>query len=57
MSDYAPIALFVYGRPDHTRRTLEALQADPLALQSDLVIFADAAKETRSTESIGSESA
>lgn len=52
MSDYAPIALFVYSRPDHTRRTLEALQADPLALQSDLVIFADAAKKPEHEASV-----
>jgi hypothetical protein len=45
MSDIAPIALFVYSRPAHTRRTLEALQADPLASRSDLVIFADGAKK------------
>lgn len=37
----APIALFVYARPDHTRRTLAALEANPLAGESDLYIFAD----------------
>jgi len=40
----APIALFVYARPDHTLRTLEALRADPLARESNLIIFADAPK-------------
>jgi hypothetical protein len=40
----APIALFVYNRLDHTRRTVEALRANRLAGQSDLFIFADAAK-------------
>jgi len=40
----APIALFVYNRPAHTRRTVEALRANHLARQSDLFIFADAAK-------------
>lgn len=45
MTTLAPIALFVYSRPDHTRRTLRALQADPLARDSDLIIFADAAKK------------
>ena len=44
MTSLAPIGLFVYRRPDHTRRTLEALQRDPLAARSDLVIFSDAAK-------------
>ncbi|MGB7600548.1 MAG: hypothetical protein WBM24_09600 [Candidatus Sulfotelmatobacter sp.] len=41
----APIALFVYNRLAHTRRTVEALRANPLAGQSDLFIFADAAKD------------
>jgi hypothetical protein len=41
----APIALFVYNRLDHTRRTVEALRTNYLAGQSDLFIFADAAKD------------
>ncbi|HSH72705.1 MAG TPA: glycosyltransferase family 2 protein [Methylophilaceae bacterium] len=40
----APIALFVYARPEHTKKTVEALQQNTLASQSDLVVFADAAK-------------
>lgn len=40
----APIALFVYNRPEHTRRTVEALRANYLAEQSDLFVFADGAK-------------
>lgn len=38
----APIALFVYRRPDHTRATIEALLANELAASSDLIIYADA---------------
>ncbi len=41
----APIALFVYNRPTHTRRTIEALRNNELARESDLIIFSDAAKE------------
>lgn len=41
---YAPIALFVYARPDHTHLTVQALQKNTLATQSDLYIFSDAAK-------------
>lgn len=37
----APIILFVYNRPEHTRKTIEALQRNPLAAESDLVIFSD----------------
>jgi hypothetical protein len=40
----APIALFVYNRPAHARRTIEALRANHQARESDLFIFADAAK-------------
>lgn len=37
----APIALFVYARPEHARKTLEALSANPEAAGSLLYIFAD----------------
>ncbi len=47
MSDLAPIALFVYNRPEHTRRTLDALAANPLASRSDLIICADGPKDAR----------
>jgi len=41
----APIALFVYNRPEHIRRTVESLRANILARQSDLFVFSDAAKK------------
>src|SRR5258708_29975819 len=41
----APIALFVYNRPKHTRRTVESLQANILARRTDLFVFSDAAKK------------
>ncbi|HKY70320.1 MAG TPA: glycosyltransferase [Nitrospira sp.] len=37
----APIALFVYNRPDHVLRTISALQANPLARKSPLYVFSD----------------
>lgn len=40
----APIALFVYNRPGHARRTIDALKQNKLAQESDLVIFSDATK-------------
>jgi len=40
----APIALFVYNRPDHTRRTIDALRQNKLANESELIIFSDAPK-------------
>ncbi len=42
----APIVLFVFNRPWHTRQTLEALSQNELAAESDLYIFSDGAKES-----------
>lgn len=44
MQNLAPIALFVYNRPEHTRRTLRFLSQNHLADESRLFIFSDAAK-------------
>ncbi|MEO8005026.1 MAG: glycosyltransferase [Betaproteobacteria bacterium] len=38
----APIVLFAYKRPQHLRRTLDALRSNPSARHSELVIFSDA---------------
>lgn len=43
-SDLAPIALFVYNRPEHTQKTLDALRRNHLASRSDLFVFSDAAR-------------
>lgn len=40
----APIALFVYNRPDHLRQSITALRDDALASRSSLYMFCDAAK-------------
>ena len=40
----APVALFVYNRPGHTRKTVEALLANTLARQTQLYVFSDAPK-------------
>ena len=44
MQTFAPIALFVYNRPQHTARTIKFLQQNELALESRLFIFSDGAK-------------
>lgn len=41
MQNLAPIALFVYNRPEHTRRTIKFLQENLLADESRLYIFSD----------------
>jgi hypothetical protein len=43
-NDLAPVVLFVYNRPEHTRKTVEALKKTLLAENSELFIFSDAAK-------------
>lgn len=40
----APIALFVYNRPEHTQKTVDSLRQNDLASQSDLFVFSDGAK-------------
>lgn len=44
MQTFAPIALFVYNRPQHTERTLRFLKQNELAADSRLFIFSDGAK-------------
>jgi hypothetical protein len=48
----APIVLFVYNRPMHTKQTIEALQKNELASESQLYIYSDAAKNAKATESV-----
>lgn len=42
----APIVLFAYQRPEHTRSVLDALLRNPLAIESDLIVFVDGPKAT-----------
>lgn len=42
LSKYAPVALFVYNRPDHTRKTIESLKTNFGAQETSLFIFSDA---------------
>ncbi len=48
----APIILFVYNRPSHTLRTLEALALNELAKESILYIFSDGIKDNADSNSI-----
>jgi len=48
----APIVLFVYNRPWHTRQTVEALQQNELANDSELFIFSDGAKDKMATKHV-----
>lgn len=52
MKELAPIALFVYNRPAHAKQTVEALQKNYLADESDLIIFSDGTKSLDDNERI-----
>ena len=43
----APVVLFVYNRPWHTRQTVAALQENELAHETDLYLFSDAPRDAK----------
>ena len=44
MNILAPIVVFTYNRPEHTLRAFNALLKNPLANESDIIIYSDSAK-------------
>ena len=44
----APIVLFVYNRPNHTQKVIDALKNNPEAKDSELFVYCDGAKENAS---------
>lgn len=52
MQKFAPIALFVYNRPQHTERTVKFLKQNELASESRLFIFSDGAKTTADDDKV-----
>ncbi len=48
----APVALFVYNRLDTVRRTLDCLQKNLLANQTELFIFSDGGKDAKSSRQV-----
>ena len=42
---YAPVLLFVYNRPVHTRRLVESLLQNPESAESRLFIYSDAPRD------------
>lgn len=50
--ELAPILLFVYDRPEHTRRLIHSLSNNREANDSTLYIFSDAAKDSSSESSV-----
>lgn len=51
-NSWAPIALFIYKRPDHTRRTIEHLQRCVGFDDSPVCVFADGPKDPRDIPAI-----
>lgn len=49
---YAPILLFVYNRPEHTRRVVFSLLQNKEAAESDLYIYADQCKDPASAQNV-----
>ena len=50
--NHAPIALFAYARPDHTRQAIDSLLQNPEAAQSDLYVFSDGPKTEDKREAV-----
>ena len=48
----APVVIFVYNRPEHTKKTIEALAENYLAKETDVFIFSDGAKNDKATENV-----
>lgn len=53
MNDTAPIILFVYNRPQHTKRTIDALKSNHLSKDSDLYIYSDGHKNDVDLDLVG----
>ena len=52
MNVLAPIVVFTYNRPEHTLRTLNALLMDPLANESDIIIYSDSARTANHNKAV-----
>ncbi|MFA2856816.1 glycosyltransferase [Bacillus paranthracis] len=52
MENLAPIVLFVYNRPEHTRKTIMSLQENKLSSESEIFIFSDAPRNENDVEDV-----
>lgn len=48
----APVVVFVYNRPEHTKKTIEALAENHLAKETEVFIFSDSAKNEKAFENV-----
>ncbi|WP_323923925.1 glycosyltransferase family protein [Aeromonas veronii] len=49
---FSPVVLFVFARPDHTKKTVDALLANPEACNTDLIVYADAARSEKDVAAV-----
>lgn len=49
---FSPVVLFVFARPDHTKKTVDALLANPEAGNTDLIVYADAARSEKDVAAV-----
>jgi hypothetical protein len=54
MTTLSPIALFTFNRPEHTRRTVEALVRNELASGSELFVFCDGPRSQADADAVQS---
>lgn len=52
--EYAPIALFVYNRLLHTQNTVQALKANHLSSETNLIIFSDGPRSSEQSKKVES---
>ena len=52
MSNLAPIAIFVYARPEHTKKMMESLIENSSAKESPIYVFCDNAKKEKDIENV-----
>ena len=48
----APVIIFVYARPEHTKKTIESLAKNYLTDETEIYIYSDAAKNEKAIEKV-----
>lgn len=52
MTNLSPIILFIFNRPEHTKKTIDALKKNPQAQESDLFVFCDGPRNIKEVKKI-----
>jgi len=51
-SKYSPVALFIYNRPEHVRRTVESLLANPEISETPVTVYCDGPKDEKDNKNV-----